>query len=62
MDVRSCGEQGPPAERHTCVRKILIDHLAKTCSDQREVVWRVLHLRLRSAQQGFAPAPVQHTG
>jgi len=24
MDVRSCGEQGPPAERHTCVRKILI--------------------------------------
>jgi hypothetical protein len=25
------------------------------------VVGRVLHLRLRSAQQGFAPSPVQHT-
>jgi len=24
MDVRSCGMQGPPAERHTCVEKILI--------------------------------------
>jgi hypothetical protein len=21
MDVRSCGEQGPPAERHTCARE-----------------------------------------
>src|SRR6266700_3213431 len=35
---------------------------AETCNDRREGSGRVLHLRLRSAQQGFAPTPVQHTG
>jgi hypothetical protein len=29
---------------------------------RREGSVRVLHLRLRSAQQGFAPSPVQHNG
>jgi hypothetical protein len=63
MDVRSCGMQGPPAERQLLrVRKTLIDKRAETCNDRREGSGRVLHLRLRSAQQGFAPAPVQHTG
>jgi hypothetical protein len=63
MDVRSCGMQGPPAERQLLrVRKTLIDKGAETCNDRREGSRRVLHLRLRSAPQGFAPTPVQHTG
>jgi hypothetical protein len=59
MDVRSCGMQGPPAERQLLrVRKTLIDKGAETCNDRREGSGRVQ----RSAQQGFAPTPVRHTG
>ena len=35
IDVWFC-EQEPPAERHKCVRKILIDDVAKTCFEQWE--------------------------
>ena len=60
MDVRSCGMQGPPAERHLMrVRMTLIDKGAETCNDRHEGSGRVLHLRLRFAQQDFAPTPVQ---
>jgi hypothetical protein len=54
------GMQGPPAEKQL---------LRVGNSDPRK--WlrlasvggrRVLHLRLRNAQQGFAPSPVQHAG
>ena len=62
MDVRSCGMQGPPAERQLLrVRKTLIDKRERLATIGVKAV-HVLHLRLRSAQQGFAPTPVQHTG
>ena len=51
MDVRSCGMQGPPAERQLLrVRKTLIDKGAESCNDRREDSGRALHLRLRSAR------------
>ena len=50
MDVRSCGMQGPAAERQLLrVRTTLIDKGAETCNDRREGSGRLLHLRLRSA-------------
>jgi hypothetical protein len=60
MDVWSCGMQGPPAERQLLrVRKTLIDKGQRLATIGVKAV-HVLHLR--SAQQGFAPTPEQHTG
>jgi hypothetical protein len=37
MDVRSCGMQGPPAERQLLrARKTLMDKRAEACNDRRE--------------------------
>jgi hypothetical protein len=61
MDVRSCGMQGPPAERQLLrVRKTLLDRGAETCNDRREGSGRVLayaplskaSLRLRCSTPG----------
>ena len=54
------GMQGPPAERQ--LLRVGNSDPGKWLRLASEGGRRVLHLRLRSAQQGFAPSPVQHAG
>ncbi len=60
MDVRSCGMQGPPAERQ--LLRVGNSDPRKWLRLASESGRRVLHLRLRYAQQGFAPSLAQHAG
>ncbi len=62
MDVRSCGMQGPPAERQLLrVRKTLIDKGLRLATIGVKAAG-VCCTCASAPLSGFAPTPVQHTG